>query len=165
MAGMNPPRRAGLDLQPPLRWSVYAGLYLFFAGTMIAVRLSDVLGLLADLIGLPAGFAMAVFATPAFVVGTVAWWAIVERRGGYSYRLGSGVGGTTALLTGLLWTAVFGAIWGLELLGIDVVLLLVATVLASAAVAGAVAGLPFMYARRRLGDGLAGQSSRPVNQE
>lgn len=138
------------DVPPSVRWSAVAGLYLFVCGTATALLLADVLALLAEVIGLPMALWMVVLASPALVVGAVAWWAVVERRGSYSYLLGGTVGLVTALLTGLLWTGRFASAWGIEMLAVGVVPLLVGVVLGLAAIAGALTGLPLMYARRRL---------------
>lgn len=145
------------DLPPATRWSAYAGLYLFACGMATAALLSDVLALLADVIGLPAGFATAIFAGPALVVGAVAWWELVERRGRYAYRVGAAVGVVTAGLTAVVWTARFVSVWGVELLRVEAVALLAGVVVGVAVVAGALVGLPLMYARRRV-DGSAART-------
>ena len=126
---------------------MYAGAYLFVCATLTAFLLSDVLVLLGDALGLPAGYAMFVLASPALAVGAVGWWALVERRGSYTYLVGAAVGLLTALLTGLVWIVRFVSSWGVEfLLTVGV---LVGVVLGWAVAAGVLAGLPLMYARRR----------------
>ena len=137
-------------VSPSIQWSVYAALYMFIWGTAIAFLLSDLLTLLADVIGLPAGYAMAILASPVLVIGTLVWWILVERRGSYTYLLGATFGLVTALLTGLLWTARFVDIWGSEVLTADVIPFLVVFVLGVTTVTGVLTGIPLMYARRRL---------------
>lgn len=126
---------------------------MFIMATATALLLSDVLALLADVIGLPPAYAMAIFASPALVIGAGLWWGAVERRGSYSYLIGGLVGSVTALLTGLLWTTRFVVVWGTEMLAVDAVSLLVGAVLGVVVLAGAFTGLPLMYARRRLESG------------
>lgn len=145
--------RRDSSVPPSITWSIYAGFYLFACATATALLLSDVLGLLAEVLGLPAAYWMVVLASPALVVGAVAWWAAVERRRSYTYLLGSAVGLVTALLTALLWTARFVASWGFEMLAVPAVSVLATVVVGVAAVAGGLAGLPLVYARRRLARG------------
>lgn len=152
---MAPALHPDTGVPPSTKWSVYAGLYMFVWATATAFLLSDVLGLLADAIGLPAPFAMVILASPALVIGAATWWAVVERRDAYSYRLAGAFGLVTALLTGVVWTVRFVTVWGVEMLVIPIVSLLVLLVLGIAVVAGVVTGLPLMYARRRLSHGLA----------
>lgn len=139
-----------------IKWSIGAGIYMFVWATATAFLLYDVLVLLAEVIGLPTGYAMVVLASPALVFGAVAWWAVVERRNAYTYRFAGTFGLVTALLTGLLWTVRFVSVWGFEMVAVDIVTLLVVLVLGLAVVAGVLTGLPLMYARRRLASGLAG---------
>lgn len=153
---MDPSLPPASSVSPTTRWSIIAGLYLFACGTATALLLHDVLALLADVIGLPTALWMVVLASPAFVVGAVVWWAVVERRDSHSYLLGGAVGLVTALFTGLLWTGRFATVWGLEMLEAEIVALLVVVVLGLTAAAGAIAGLPLMYARRRLDGRLSG---------
>lgn len=141
------------DVPPSTKWSVYAGVYMFVWATATAFLLSDILGPLADVIGLPAPFAMGILASPTLVIGAATWWAVVERQGAFSYRLAGACGLVTALLTGLLWTARFVTVWGVEMLVIPIVSLLVLLVLGLAVIAGVLTGLPLMYARRRLSRG------------
>lgn len=138
-----------------MRWSIYAGLYMFVCGVATAFVLYDLLALLASVIGLPEGYAMAILPSPALVVGTVVWWAVVERRGSYSYLLGGAFGLVTALLTGLLWTVRFASSWGIEMLEVEIISFLVVFVLGLVVITGALTGLPLMYARRRLDRGLS----------
>lgn len=147
---MDPPFRSSSSVSPPVQWSMYAGLYTFVCGTATAYLLYDVLALLADVIGLPTAYAMVLLASPTLVVGAGAWWTIVERRDSYAYRHGGAFGVVTALLTGLLWTVQFVRVWGLEMLVIPIGSFLVLLVLGFALIAGLLAGLPLMYARRRL---------------
>lgn len=147
---MVPALRHPDSVSPATKWSIGAGLYLFVWATAVAYLLSDILTLFGEVIGLPARAAMVVLAVPSLVIGAVAWWAAVERRGAYAYRLGVLVGLLTAVVTGLVWMVRFVAVWGVELLAVEAVAILAAVVLGVAAVAGALVGLPLMYARRRL---------------
>lgn len=133
-----------------LRWAASAGVYTYLCATMVAIALDDVLSLLADVIGLPAAFAMPLLATPALPAGALVWWAIVERPGSRAYLVGGIYGALTALLTGAFWTVGFVSVWGSEMLTAGPVAYLVGFVLAVVLVAGTLAGLPMMYARRRL---------------
>lgn len=139
------------DLSPSRRWSLLAGLYAFGCATMTAVLLSDVLGLFAEVIGLPAALSMAILASPALVAGAAIWWALVERPASYAYHRGAAFGLLTALVTGAAWTGRFVAVWGVEMLTAGPVPLLVGFTLGATAVAGALVGLPITYARRRSG--------------
>lgn len=153
MATALPPTRS---VSPSIKWSVYAGLYTFLCGSATAFILSDMLGLLADVIGLPARYAMILLASPTLVIGAGTWWAVVERRASFTYLGGGTFGLVTALLTGLLWTGWFVRVWGFEMLAIPIVSFLVLLVLGMVGVAGLLAGLPFMYARRRREGGPSG---------
>lgn len=137
------------SVSQPIRWSLYAGLYTFVAGVLTAVIFSDMLVLLADVIGLPPSYWPVIFAGPTILVGPGAWGLIVERRESYTYRLGALFGLSTALFTGLLWTARFVSVWGIEMVVIPIITFLVVYVLGLAVIAGIVTGLPMMYARRR----------------
>ena len=131
------------------RWSLYAGAYAFGCAALTAFLLSDVLGLFAAVIGLPAAASTPLLATPALAVGGLVWWAVVERRGTVTYLRGAAFGLLTALLTGALWTARFASVWGPEMLAAGPVRLLVGFVLGAVAVAGVLVGLPITYVRRR----------------
>lgn len=133
-----------------LRWAASAGVYMFLCATVVAIALDDVLSLLADVIGLPAAFAMSLLAAPAVPAGALVWWAIVERRGSRAYLVGGTYGALTALLTWACWTVGFVSVWSRKLLTAGPVPSLVGFVLAFVLVAGTLAGLPLMYARRRL---------------
>lgn len=135
---------------------MYAGLYLFGCGVALAVLLNDMLTLLGDVMGLPAPYSLAIFAIPALVFGALSWWLVVERRAAYAYRFGAVVGLLTALLTGAVWTALFVAVWGVEMVTVPMVAVLVGFVLGFAVVAGVLSGLPLMYVRRRVHTGSGG---------
>jgi hypothetical protein len=132
------------------QWSLYAGLYTFVCATAVALALSDLLALLADMIGLSPEYWMLVLASPAFAIGAATWWVAVERRGSYTYLLAGAFGLLTALFTGLLWTAQFVRVWGVEMVTVPIVAFFVLFVLGFASVAGLLAGVPLMYARRRV---------------
>ncbi|ESS09641.1 MAG: hypothetical protein A07HN63_00446 [uncultured archaeon A07HN63] len=144
-------RRAVADAISSRRWSVFAGVYLFLCGTAVAVLLSDLLGLLADVIGLSVEHWMVVLAGPAAPIGAGVWWIAVERRGAYSYLAATLFGLTATLLTGLLWTGRFIQVWSLELAAVRMTGLLILVVLGFTAVSGVLAAVPFMYLRRRVG--------------
>ena len=133
----------------PRRWALIAGVYAFGCATVTAFALSDMLGLFAEVIGLPPAFAMPLLATPALVAGAGLWWALVERPGTVTYPRGAAFGLLTALVTGALWTARFVLVWGPEMLTAGPVPLLVGFVLGMVAVAGVLVGLPITYVRRR----------------
>lgn len=145
---------------PPIRWSLYAGVYMFICAVVTAFALADMLLLLADVIGLPTAYSGVIFASPAFVIGTVAWWTIVEGRGSYTYLRGGAVGVVTASLTGLVWTVRFVRFWGFEMLAVPIISALVALVLGVTITVGALVGFPLMYARRRSLRGLPGENQR-----
>lgn len=132
------------------KWSLFEGFYAFVCATMVAALLSDILGVLADVISLSSAYWMVVLASPALVIGTGAWWLLVERRRSHAYRRGGAFGLVTALLTALLWTISFVIVWGVEMLAVPMVAVLVVWVVGLAAVAGVLVGLPLMYARRYL---------------
>lgn len=132
-----------------VKWSITAGGYMFVCGVVTAFLLSDFLVLLADVIGLPATYAMVIFASPTLIFGAIAWWILIERRASYTYIIGALFGLVTALLTGMVWTIRFIDFWGVEMIVIPIVALLIVYVLGLAIVAGVLTGLPLMYARRR----------------
>lgn len=132
---------------------MYAGLYTFALGTATSFVLDEILILFGEVIGLPASYSLVVLASPSLLVGAVVWWAVVERRNSYTYLRGGAFGLLTALLTGLLWTLRLVSVWGVEMLTATPVAVLVAFVLGVVSVAGALTGLPLLYARRRLAGG------------
>jgi len=143
----SPPPAPG---EPSRQWSLYAGVYLFLCGMAVTLLLSDLLAVLASVIGLSTDYWLLVVASPTFAIGAVVWWWAVERRGSYTYPVGGLVGLVTALLTGLLWTGQLLLIWGVEMVTLPVPAFLIAFVLGVTAVAGVLAALPFVYARRRV---------------
>lgn len=130
---------------------------MFICGVVVTLILSDLLSLLADVIGLSTGYWMVIVASPAFAIGAVVWWATVERRQSYSYLVGGAFGLVTALLTGLLWTAQFIRFWGVEMAEIPIIGFLILLVLGLTAIAGVAVALPLMYARRRLNSDPSGR--------
>ncbi|WP_280585608.1 hypothetical protein [Halorubrum sp. Boch-26] len=135
-------------LTSPRRWALLAGAYAFGCATLTAFLLSDLLGLFAEVIGLPAALSMPLLATPALVGGAGVWWALVERPGTVTYARGAAFGLVTALLTGALWTVRFALVWGPEMLTAGPVPLLVGFVLGAVSVAGVLVGLPLTFVRR-----------------
>jgi len=135
-------------------WSVVAGCYMFIVGAVVSLNLNSILSVFAEVISLEVANAGVVFASPALLFGAGTWWGIVERRDATSYRCGVIVGAVTALLTGLVWTTVFVAVWGFEMLMVPMTAFLVVLVLSIAVLVGGLAGLPLMFARHRLKRGL-----------
>ncbi|WP_312907056.1 hypothetical protein [Natronosalvus caseinilyticus] len=124
---------------------------MFVCGTATALVLSDMLSLLSDVIGISTDYWMVVLASPAFAIGTIVWWTTVERRDSYTYLWGGAFGLITALLMGFLWTVQFIVFWGFEMASIPIISFLILFVLGTVAIAGSLAGIVLMYARRRLG--------------
>ncbi|OTF02929.1 hypothetical protein [Halorubrum sp. SD612] len=143
------PRASRTGARASRRWSLYAGVYAFACAALTTSLLSTVLGVLAEVIGLPAALAIPILATPALAAGTAVWWALVERGGSVTYVRGAAFGLCTALITGGFWTARFASVWSVEMLTAGPVPLLVGFVFGAVAVAGTLIGLPFTYARRR----------------
>ena len=135
--------------RPARRWALYAGGYMFICATVVGIVLSDILSLFAEVISLSIAYWPMIVASPAFVIGAVVWWVIVERRALYTYFPGALFGLTTALVTGILWTTQFIRVWGFEMVLVPEVALLIAIVLGVAAIAGVFTSVPLMYARRR----------------
>lgn len=134
-----------------MKWSAYAGVYAFLCGVVLLVLLRPVADTLVRLLALPAGYSVFLLAGPVTVIGAGVWWAVVERRGEYTYRLGGIVGMLTALFTVLLWVLLFAIVWGpVSVLAGGVLVFFVLVVSAPVAF---IAGLPLMYARHRLGTG------------
>lgn len=152
----------GSGLSSPRGWALFAGVYAFACGAFVAALLSDVLRVFVDVAGLPSGFPIPLFATPALVAGTLCWWRVVERRRAFGYRSGAAFGLVTALCTGGLWTAWFVVRWGPEMLAAGPVLLIVGLTLAFAAVAGVFIGVPLAYVRRRIGGGSAAATANSL---
>lgn len=122
---------------------------MFLCGSVVALLLTEILGLLADVIGLSTEYWIIVLASPTVVIGAAFWWVAIERRDSYTYLTGSAFGLTTALLTGLFWTAQFILLWGVEMAAIPIAAVLIVFVLGFAAITGAITALPLMYVRRR----------------
>jgi hypothetical protein len=146
---MNSSRSAERGPFTSRQWSLIAGVYAFGCATLTAFALSNVLGLFAEVIGLPTAISMPLLATPALVAGAGVWWALVERRGAATYARGAAFGLLTALITGVVWTARFVRVWSVEMLTAGPVPLLVGFVLGAVGAAGVLVGLPITYARRR----------------
>ncbi|WP_262177547.1 hypothetical protein [Haloarcula laminariae] len=159
---MDPADTFRSTVDSPRSWSLSAGLYMFICGTVVTVLLSDILGLLADVIGLPSEYWMVILASPTFAIGAVVWWTLIERRGSYTYVLGSVFGLVTALFTGVLWTGQFILIWGIEMAEVPVVAFLIGFVIGIVAIAGVLTALPLMYARRHLESDPAERRNHPM---
>jgi hypothetical protein len=129
-------------------WSASAGLYAFLWAAALLVFLDPVTGTLAKLVGLPTGYAPVAMAVPAAAAGAVAWWALAERRRRYRYGIGALFGVSVAGLTVLFWVLAFAVVWGPRLVLSG--WFLVALVFGVTSLAGSLAGMPLMYARRRL---------------
>lgn len=137
------------SLSSARKWSIYAGLYTFALGSVVAFLLSDLLTLFAEVVGLPPTTGLFVIASPTLLFGPVVWWMLVERPGSTSYLRGMAFGLLTALLTGIVWILRFVSVWGVEMLAAGSVQRIVGFVLAVVVGAGAITGLPIQYARRR----------------
>lgn len=137
-----------------MKWSLYAGIYAFVCGVVLLLPLGFVAGTLVEILSLPRAYTALFVPGSGAVIGAVVWWAAVERRDAYTYLLGGAVGLVTALCTVLFWVLLLALVWGPWAVlagGVVVVFALV--------VAGPVAfvsGMPLMYARRRLDDGVVG---------
>lgn len=131
------------------RWSIYSGVYMFAWGIILAMLLSDILAILADVIGIPAQYWVIILSSPTVLVGAGTWWLLIERPQNYSYRWGGLFGLLTAFLTAFLWTARFVSVWGFEMLTVPMVYLLAGVVYAVVGISGLVLGIIFMYPRRR----------------
>ncbi|UPV73048.1 hypothetical protein M0R89_10850 [Halorussus limi] len=138
--------RPASGLAPAAKWSMYAGAYAFLCGTVLLLLLGPVARTVASVLAAPTDFPALVLAGPIPVVGVVVWWAVVERRDARSYLVGGAVGLLTAAFTVLLW-----ALWALFVWELGLLLWAGVLVLFLLAVSG-IAGVPLMYARRRLDD-------------
>ena len=136
----------------PVAWSVFAGFYMFIIGTVLSSGLHSILSVFAEVISLSVTNPGVVFAIPALIFGTGIWWKIVEQRDTTLYRHGTIVGAATALLTGLLWTTVFVAVWGFEMLIVPINAFLILLVLSIITIVGGLAGFPFIFARHQLSE-------------
>lgn len=147
------PGRPGIGVMPSREttWSIAAGGYAFLCGTVLMASLHPITGTLAGLFGVEFGRPSLLLASPATLLGATVWWAVVERRGTYSYLRGALFGGLTAVATVVAWVLRSLQVWGLELVATG--WFVVAWMLAMTAVAGLVAGVPLVYARRRLTGG------------
>jgi hypothetical protein len=147
------------SLPTPLRsaattWSLVAGAYALACALLLVARFGVPAGTIGTALALPTDWPTLLLTAPAPVAGAFAWWLAVERRADYGYLLGGAVGLTTALLTVAAWTLWAVAVWGPPVLAAAA--LLVAAVLLVTLPVGFVAGLPLMYARRRLGSPATG---------
>lgn len=130
------------------KWSVGAGIYLFLCGIVTTVMLQDILGLFAEVIGLPPGYAIVILPSPVLLIGSVVWWRLIEYRDSYSYVSGAAFGLLTAFCTGCLWIVRFVDVWSTEMLVVPAVSYITLFVLGFVMVAGIITGIPFMYGRR-----------------
>lgn len=145
---------------PPVKWSMYAGVYAFLCSIVLLLLLSPVTNTLVQILGLSTGFSAFLLAGPVAVLGTVVWWAVVERRKKYAYRFGAAYGLLTVLATVLFWVLVFSVVWGLRLVLTG--WFLIVFVLVVSTPVGFITGLTGMFARRRLDEGpLAGKEGTP----
>lgn len=153
--------RPAAGVSPSTRWSVYAGGYAFLAAAVLFLLLGPVAGTLVTLLALPTGYAAFLLAAPVAVAGAAVWWAVVERRGAYTYRLAVAFGLLSVLATAVFWVLVFSLAWGPSavLAGSVLVVFLLAVGLPVAVVVG----VPLMYARRRRAGGPAGGDGRAHN--
>lgn len=150
--GTTGPRPASSSA-PSVKWSLYAGAYALFCGVVLLLPLGFVASTLVEVLSLPRAYTAVIVPGSGAVFGAVVWWAAVERQDEYTYRRGGAVGLLTALCTVVFWVLLLTVVWGPWAIlagGVVVVFALV--------VAGPVAfvsGVPLMYARRRLDDGIS----------
>lgn len=139
------------SLAPSVKWSMYAGAYAFLCGALLLLPLGFVANALVMILPLPNVATAVVVPGSSALVGAAVWWVVVERREAYTYLFGGLVGLVTVLATVLFWMVVIAVVWGLWSLQIAGTGLVILFVLAVATPVGVVAGMPIMYARRRLG--------------
>jgi len=130
------------------RWSLYAGVYAFLCGVALIVPLGAVAKTVVRILTLPPALTVVLVPGSGAVLAAGIWWLLVERRGEYTYLLGGAAWLATALLTVALWTVLVAAVYGPMAVAVGGVVILV-TLLVAGPVA-VIAGLPMMYARRRL---------------
>lgn len=140
-------RRFGPMPSRATTWSIAAGGYAFLCGTVLLATAQPISGTLLEALGVRTRVPMVLMAAPAALLGAVVWWAVVERRGTYSYPRGAIFGALTATVTVFAWVLKFLEVWGFELVATG--WFVVAFVLALTGVGGLLSGLPLMYARRR----------------
>lgn len=139
-----------------MKWSLYAAVYAYCCGVVLLAPLGFVADALVQILGQSTTFTVVLVPGSGAIVGAIAWWGIVERRGAYTYPSGGLAGLATALGTVLLWVVALATVWAprFVVLGGAVI----AFVLAVVGPVGFVAGLPLLYARRRMD---AGRSATP----
>lgn len=129
-------------------WSLCAAGYAFGCAAALVSVLGTPVETVATALTLPSDSTVLV-AAPATPFGAVVWWALVERRRAHSYLAGGAAGLVTALLTVAFWSVWAATVWGPRLVWVTG--LLVGAALAVSLPVGAVAGVPLMIARRRVG--------------
>lgn len=143
---------------PSTKWSVYAGVYALLCSVVPVLFLGRIAATIADVLSVPTGYSAFLLAGPAPFLAAAIWWAIVERRGSYTYLAGATVGLVTALFTVLFWLLWLAIVWGplaVRVSGPVVVVALVASV-----PVGFAAGVPLMYARRHFDGSASGGAER-----
>lgn len=139
--------RSTAGVAPATRWALAAGAYAFLWSTVLLWRMGAVTDALGQLLPYTTGPPAVFLALPVPSVGAIAWWAVVERRGAYSYPRGAAAGAVTALGATLCWLVVYAFVWGPRLVatgGILIAVVLVVTVPTAALVM-----LPLLYVRRQ----------------
>lgn len=139
-----------LTASPSVKWSVYAGIYVFVCGAAMVIPLGVVATTLVKILGLPTAFTVVLVPGSAAVIGTIVWWTVTERRNAYSYANGVIFGLVTSVVTVLFWGLVVAIVWGLQAVRISAIV--IGFVLVVASPVGSIAGLPLMHVRRRLTD-------------
>ena len=145
-----------------IRWSVYAGSATFIAGAMAVVPLGTIAETLLTVLGIPTGYAIGLLPGPSAIVGSLVWWAVVERPAAYSYRTGGAAGVLTVLLTVGVWTLLVALVYGPGVIVIGETLLVVAVALGVTTPVGAGVSLAVMYARRRSRVSSSSESASPA---
>lgn len=129
---------------------MYAGVYAYVCCVLLVQLLRPAADMLAPLVGIQPGYSLLFLGVPAVIIAPFVWWTLVERRGRYIYPVGMTFGLLFVLITLVFWVLVFAGVWGVAVILAGNVVLAFVTVLAVPF--GIVAGLPLMYARRRVDD-------------
>ena len=127
-------------------WTMYAGVYAVLAGFVMLSVFFAVVGSLSGVFGVSVVYAAFLLSFPAVITGSIAWWLVVENRRRYDYRNGVAFGVSAALLTLFVWVFVSVFVLGPRTVLAGGVVL--AFVFGGTVIAGAIGGLPLIYARR-----------------
>jgi len=144
------------------RWSIYAGSATFIAGAMAVAPLGTIAETLLTVLGIQTDYAIGLLPGPGAIVGSLVWWAVIERPAAYSYRTGGAAGVLTVLLTVGVWTLLVALVYGPGVIVIGETVLVIAVALGVTTPVGAGVSLAVMYARRRSRVGASGGSASPA---